>query len=154
MWNDVSQSNIEKIKESCIKIQENNLSDQIKNLENENTKSSFIIWFIGAIIALVSNDLEKIEDWKKAILLILFIAPILISLYNIASKKVLSHISIKWYFVNRTDKTENFLNDIHMRLEENYNNVTQLLNLKSFLTKLAYSFTILLLIFILFIKLF
>jgi hypothetical protein len=78
--------------------------------------------------------------YYKVVIIILFVIPMWLSLYNMSSKKVFCHINIWWYFVNRTDKYEAFLNDIHIRLNDNYNSVSNLLNKKSFLTKVSYFF--------------
>ena len=143
-----------KIKNECISIQKNDLSDQVKNIENENNKSWLIIWFVWALIAIIWWDIEKIDYINKIILFVLFCIPMIVSLYNLSSKKVKSHINIYSYFVNRTNQYESFINDIHMRLKENYDDSTRLLLKKAWLTKIAYFFTILLLMFILKIKLF
>lgn len=57
-----------------------------------------------------------------------------ISLYNIFSKPVLSHRKLHPYFVNRTDQYELFLNESHMTLCENYQNISDLLKKKVLLT--------------------
>ena len=148
------QKAVEKVKEKSITIQENNLLDQTRNIENENNKSWLIIWFIGALIVIIGTTTLNITGIEKIILMILFVIPMGISLYNVSSKKVKSHIWINTYFVNRTYQYEWFLNNIHLKLNENYSDTSKLLDTKVGLTKLAYFFTILLLIFILFITLF
>ncbi len=152
--NRLQRESIEKIKRKCLLIQEVNLADQIKNIENENNKSWLIIGFIGALIAIISANIWDISNIEKITLIILFVTPMWLSLYNVSSKKVKSHIWINSYFVNRPDQYEGFLNDIHMRLNDNYIDISRLLDQKVWLTNLAYFFTILLLVFILFIKLF
>ncbi len=42
-----------KIKEGAIKIQEHDLEDTVKSIENENTKSSFILGFAGVVFSVV-----------------------------------------------------------------------------------------------------
>ena len=142
------------IKEKSIEIQKENLSDQVKNLENENTKSSLIIWFIGTIVALLWEGLWTLWDIEKIFLFLFFIIPMVLSLYNISSKKVKSHIWIDTVFVNRSDEYEAFLNNLHLSLRGNYEDVTKKLENKVNLTKIVYGFTIGLLIYILILKIF
>ena len=146
--------NVIKMKEKSIEIQKENLFDQVKNLENENTKSSLIIWFIGTIIALLWEGLWILWDIEKVFLFLFFIIPMGLSLYNISSKKVKSHIWIDSVFVNRSNEYESFLNNLHLSLRENYEDVTKKLENKVNLTKIVYGFTITLLIYILILKIF
>ena len=143
-----------KIKEKCIEIQERDILDQIKNIDNENNKSWIIIWFVSTIIAFVLRDLNIDNNIILIIFFIISILPIITALLNIRSKSVWYHTNINCFFVKNKKSYEECLNDIHLTYQETYKNISNLLFKKAFLTKLSYIFTILLLTFILYIKLF
>lgn len=142
-----------KIKEDCLRIQEKDISDQVKNIDNENNKSWLIIWFVSAMITLWLTDLD-LNLYYWICLFIFWLSPIIISLVNIWSKSVWYHININNYFVNNNDNYEQYLKDMHLTYQGTYYNVSKLLEKKAFLTKLSYIFTIIFIIYVLFIKLF
>lgn len=148
------ENNILKIKEECLKIQEKDISDQVKNIDNENNKSWIIIWFVWTIITFWLQDFNNKGFCLLIIFFTLSIIPILLALMNIWSKSVWYHLNINTFFINESNDYKKYLNDMHLAYQNTYKNVSDLLVKKALLTKLSYIFTIILLIFILFIKLF
>lgn len=145
--------NVLRIKADAVRIQEKDVDDQLKNIEGENVKSTIIIGLIGAMATLVPNS-ENITLSMKIVLMVVFLLPLLIALYNIFSKRVFSHRDVDDCFVNRTDKFEAYLNSCHLTLKKNYRSISDLLIKKRLLTGLTYIATIVLVLTILFIKLF
>lgn len=154
--NTQNNENIIKVKEESLRIQERDIYDQVKNIDNENTKSWIIIWFVWTIIAFWFSNLWEIDICLKIWLFISWILPITIALLNIWSKTVWYHISVNDFFVKKEEYSnyEKYLNDLHLTYLKTYKNVSNLLNKKANLTKISYVFTTILFIFILLIKLF
>lgn len=142
-----------RIKADGVRIQEKDIEDQLKNIESENMKSTIIIGFIGAMASLIPNS-KDITFSLKITLFVLFLLPLVITLYNIFSKRVFSHRDIDDCFVNRTTDIEAYFNSCHLALKKNYKSISDLLLKKRILTGSAYIATTTLVMTILLIKLF
>ena len=133
----INNENVLKIKVDCIRIQEKDLEDQVKNIEHENTKSAIIVGFIGAMSAIIPDG-KSLSLYPKTIIVVSFLLTVWLALYNIFSKSVSSHRNIDGCFVDRTNQYEAYLNSCHLTLRKNYQSVSDLLKRKICLTWLAY----------------
>lgn len=140
-----------RIKEDCVRMQENDVASQLKNVEAENVKATVVIGIVGAMASLIPAS--QMDDLLKAILVVAFLLPLGISLYNITSKEVYSHMGVDDAFVNPSHNYEGYLNACHMALNRNYTSISKLLTIKRILTGMSYLATIFLVIVTLFIKL-
>lgn len=143
-----------KIKEDAIKIQINDLQDTIKSIENENTKSSFILGFAGILFSIVFNKIDILPLWQAIVFIILLLSSVGVAFWNITAKKVNIHTNLDEIFVNNEPKEwEKYLNYKHLRLRENYKNAKGLLYQKANFTKLSFTLLILSVVFLTIIQL-
>ncbi len=132
------ENDLLKIKEDAIKIQESDLLDTIKSIEAENTKSSFVLIFASAIMALL-KDFDKLPLWINIFFLVLAIGSIIFALYNISAKKVSIHANVDEIFVkNIPTQWEEHLQNKHLFLRNNYQEAKSLLYTKANLTRISF----------------
>lgn len=137
------ENDLIKIKEDAVKIQEADLLDTIKSIESENTKSSFVLIFASALIALL-KDFDKLPLWANIIFLVLTIGSIAIALYNISAKKVSVHANVDEIFVKNTPtQWEEHLNNKHLFLRNSYQEAKNLLYKKACLTRTSFILVVL-----------
>lgn len=132
------ENDLIKIKEDAVKIQEADLLDTLKSIEAENTKSSFVLIFTSALIALL-KDFDKLPLWVNIIFLALAIGSIVVALYNISAKKVSIHANVDEIFVKNTPtQWEEHLQNKHLFLRNSYQETKNLLYKKANLTKTSF----------------
>ena len=132
------ENDLIKIKEDAIKIQEADLLDTIKSIEAENTKSSFVLIFASALIALV-KDFDKLPQWVNIVFLVFAIGSVILAFYNISAKKVSVHANVDEIFVKNTPtQWEEHLNNKHLSLRDRYQEAKNLLYTKASLTKISF----------------
>ncbi|MBN2094335.1 MAG: hypothetical protein JW740_03150 [Candidatus Zambryskibacteria bacterium] len=154
MDKNMENENLVKIKQDAIAIQESDLKDAIQSIENENTKSSFALGFAGVLMGLIFGNIDDLLFWQKIIFSLLTIISIGFAFYNILSKKLATHTKVDEIFVNNSPNNwEKYLNYKHLRLRDCYSEAKTLLYRKTTLTKIAYFFLILDLLFLLIINL-
>lgn len=142
-----------KIKEDSIKIQEHDLEDTVKSIENENSKSSFVLGFAGILFALIFNQVDKILLWQAIVFVSLLICSIGFALWNITAKKVSIHTEVDQIFVNNEPKEwEKYLNYKHLRLNDSYDSAKNLLYQKCNYTRISFVLLILSSLFLVLIK--
>lgn len=133
-----------KIKEDAIKIQEADIADTIKSIENENTKSSFVLGFAAVLFGIVFDKIDKIQKCVALISVMTLLSAVGLALWNISAKKIKIHTNVDEIFVkNKPDAWEEHLNNRHLRLREIYNEAHKLLYQKALLTRLAFILLIL-----------
>ncbi|MFA5169207.1 MAG: hypothetical protein WC420_00470 [Candidatus Paceibacterota bacterium] len=127
-----------KIKEDAIKIQEADLLDTIKSIESENTKSSFVLIFASALMALL-KDFDKLPAWVNVLFFILIVGSIAAAFYNISAKKVSVHANVDEIFVkNIPTQWEEHLQNKHLFLRNSYHEAKNLLYKKANLTRVSF----------------
>ena len=132
------ENDLLKIKEDAIKIQEADLLDTIKSIEAENTKSSFVLIFASALIALF-KDFDKSPLWVNIVFLVLAISSIIVALYNISAKKVSVHANVDEIFLKNTPtQWEEHLQNKHLFLRNSYQEAKNLLYTKASLTRISF----------------
>jgi len=132
------ETDLIKVKEDAIKIQETDLLDTLKSIEAENTKSSFALIFASALIALL-KDFDKLPMWVNITFLVLAISSIIVALYNISAKKISVHANVDEIFVkNVPTQWEKHLNNKHLSLRDRYQAAKNLLYKKANLTRLSF----------------
>lgn len=132
-----------KIKEDAVKIQEADLLDTIRSIEAENTKSSFVLVFASALIALV-KDFDKIPKEISFIFLLLSVGSIILALYNISAKKISVHANVDEIFVKNTPtQWEEHINNKHLFLRNSYQEAKKLLYKKANLTRISFILAVL-----------
>lgn len=125
-----------KVKEDAIKIQESDIIDAIKSIEMENTKSYYAIAFLGVLIGIVFNNIDKIKKEIAIIFMLLTLVAIIIAFYNIAAKKIKIHTNVDDIFIkNYPNDWNSYLNDKHLRLRKIYDESKNLLYQKAILNK-------------------
>lgn len=151
--NDKKNNDLVKVKEDAINIQIMDLQDTIKSIENENQKSQVVLGLAGVLFSILLNQFQGLQFCQKIIFLIPLIISIIISLFNIKSKKVKIHTQVNSIFVNgQPNDWETYLNNKHLHLNELYTNAKKLLYQKANCTKIAYIFLILSIIILAIIK--
>lgn len=137
------ESDLIRVKEDAIKIQEADLVDTIKSIEAENTKSSFSLIFASALIAFL-KDFDKLPLWVNIIFLILAVGSVIVSLYNISAKKVSVHANVDEIFVkNAPTQWEEHLQNKHLFLGNSYQEAKKLLYKKANLTRASFILVVL-----------
>lgn len=132
------ENDLLKIKEDAIKIQETDLLDTIKSVEAENTKSSLVLIFASALIALL-KDFDKLPLWVNVFFLVLAIGSIIFALYNMSAKKISIHANVDEIFVkNVPTQWEEHLQNKHLFLRNSYQEAKNLLYTKSNLTRISF----------------
>jgi len=132
------ETDLIKIKEDAVKIQETDLLDTLKSIEAENTKSSFALIFASALIALL-KDFDKFPPWVNITFLVLATGSIIIALYNISAKKVSVHANVDEIFVkNIPTQWEEHLQNKHLFLRNSYQEARNLLYKKANLTRASF----------------
>ena len=132
-------SELIKIKEDAIKIQERDLEDTVKSIENENTKSSFVLGFVGIIIGIFFNSSIILPFNLLIFISTLILCTVSCALFNIWAKASKIHNNVDSIFVNNEPREfEKYLNYKHLRLRESYNEAKKLLYKKALFTKLSY----------------
>lgn len=133
-----------KIKEDAIKIQELDIADTIRSIENENTKASFALGFSATFLSVAISSIDGVPIIVYGIALVFLLVSIVCSLYNITSKKIKTHTSVDEIFVhNSPTQWEDYLNNKHLRLRNAYQEAKELLYNKTALTRWAFIFLIL-----------
>lgn len=145
----IIKNDIIKIYEDCIKIQQHDVDDNLKSIDNENTKSYYVFIIAGVIINYLLSLSQIRENVLILLALILITLSIVISLYNILSKKVYSQINIDEIFVldNYSD-WKGYLKHKHLTLRTNYDSTKRLLSIKSYINYISYGLLVLSLILI------
>ncbi len=140
----VDDNDLIKIKEDAIKIQEADITDTIKSIENENLKSSFVLGFAAVLFGIVFDKMDKIQKEIAVLFLLLILSSVIIALWNISAKKIKIHTNVDEIFVkNKPDDWKEHLNNRHLRLREIYNEANKLLYQKASLTRWAFTLLIL-----------
>ena len=148
-------SDLNKIKEDAIRIQENDLKDTISSIENEATKSSFVIGFAGVLFAIVFATLDQISLPYAVVFTLLLLLSISLAFWNITSKKIFIHTNVDDIFVNSShNEWGKYLDSKHLHLRKSYNNAKDLLYRKTAKTKWSFCFLILASLLLVFIKIF
>ena len=134
------KSELIKIREDAIKIQQHDLDDTIKSIENENIKSSYALGFSGVLFGIVFTRLAEIPLWEAIVFLVLLVLCIVVSLWNMAAKKIKIHLDVDEFFrENTTTKWEDYLYRKHLGLLESYNDAKKLLYKKAMATKISFT---------------
>lgn len=142
-----------KIKEDAIKFQEQDVQDTVKSIENENSKSSFVLGFAGILFGLVFNQIDNILRWQAISFVSLLLCSIGFALWNITGKKVDIHTNVDEIFVNNeTREWVKYLKNKHQRLCDSYESAKKLLYKKVIFTKLSFVLLILSYLFLVLIK--
>jgi hypothetical protein len=137
------ENDLIKIKEDAVKIQEKDLIDTVKSIEIENTKSSFVLIFSSALIALI-KDSKTLPLSVNIIFLILAIGSIAVSFYNITAKKIVIHANVDEIFVkNIPTQWLEHLNNKHLFLKACYQEAKNLLYRKANLTRVSFILVVL-----------
>ncbi len=137
------ENDLIKIKEDAVIIQEADLLDTIRSIEAENTKSSFVLVFASALIALV-KDFDKIPKEISFIFLLLSVGSIILALYNISAKKISVHANVDEIFVKNTPtRWEEYINNKHLFLRNSYQEAKKLLYKKANLTRISFILAVL-----------
>lgn len=132
------ENDLIKVKEDAVKIQETDLLDTLKSIEAENTKSSFVLIFASALIALL-KDFDKLPLWVNIASLVLAISSIIVALYNISAKKISVHANVDEIFVkNIPTQWEEHLQNKHLFLRNSYQEAKNLLYKKANLTRASF----------------
>ncbi|MCM8817105.1 MAG: hypothetical protein NC913_06315 [Candidatus Omnitrophica bacterium] len=106
----VNNDNLIKIKEDAIKIQEADIADAIRSIENENTKSSFVLGFAAVLFGIVFDKMDKIQQEIMLVFLLLVVLSVIFALWNISAKKIKIHTNVDEIFVkNKPDNWKNIL---------------------------------------------
>lgn len=106
----VNNDNLIKIKEDAIKIQEADIADTIRSIENENTKSSFVLGFAAVLFGIVFDKMDKIQQEIMLVFLLLVVLSVIFALWNISAKKIKIHTNVDEIFVkNKPDNWKNIL---------------------------------------------
>lgn len=133
-----------KIKEDAIKIQEADIADTIKSVENENLKSSFVLGFATVLFGIVFDKMDKIKKEIAVLFLLLILSSVIIALWNISAKKIKIHTNVDEIFVkNKPDDWKEHLNNRYLRLGEIYTEANKLLYQKASSTRWAFILLIL-----------
>lgn len=133
-----------KIKEDAIKIQEADITDTIKSIENENTKSSFVLGFAAVLFGIVFDKIDQIQKEVALVFLLLLSLSVVLALWNISAKKIKIHTNVDEIFVkNKPEDWKEHLNNRHLRLREIYSAANKLLSQKASLTRWAFILLIL-----------
>lgn len=134
-----NKDDILKIYEDCIKIQQHDIDDNLKSIDNENTKSHYVFIIAGVIINYLLSSNQICENVLILLALILTYLSIVISLYNILPKKVYNQINVDKIFVfeNYTD-WKNHLRNKHLTLNKNYSSTKRLLSIKAIVNYISY----------------
>ena len=140
----INGNDLVKIKEDAIKIQEADITDTIKSIENENTKSSFVLGFAAVLFGIVFDKIDKIQKEVAIAFLLLLLVSVGLALWNISAKKIKTHTNVDEIFVkNKPDDWKEHLNNRHLRLREIYSEANKLLYQKASLTRWAFILLIL-----------
>jgi len=128
-----------KIKEDAIKIQEADITDTIKSIENENTKSSFVLGFAAVLFGILFDKMDKIHRGAAIASLLLLLISVALVIRNIFAKKIKIHTNVDEIFENyKPNDWEEHLNNRHLRLREIYIEAKTLLYQKATLNRWAY----------------
>ena len=142
-----------KIKEDAIKIQEQDVQDTVESIENENSKSSFVLGFAGILFGFVFNQIDKLLWWQAIGFVSLLLCSIGFALWNITAKKVDIHTNVDEIFVNNEPREwVKYLKNKHERLCDIYKGAKILLYQKVIFTKLSFVLLILSSLFLVLIK--
>lgn len=127
-----------KIKDDAVKIQKADLLDTLKSIEAENTKSSFVLIFASALVALF-KDFDNSPSWVNIIFLVLVVGSIIVALYNISAKKISVHANVDEIFVkNIPIQWEEHLQNKHLFLRDSYQEAKNLLYKKANFTRASF----------------
>ena len=149
----MSDSN--KIKEDAIRIQENDLKDTVSSIDNEATKSSFVIGFAGVLFAIVFATLDQISLPYAVVFASLLLLSISLAFWNITSKKIFIHTNVDELFRDKGSiEWGEYLDRKHLHLKESCTNAKDLLYRKATTTKHSIFFLILAYLLLAIIKLF
>lgn len=142
-----NKEDIIKIKKNIIRIQERDIFDQVKNINNENIKIWYILAFLWILVWL--NDFQIKNECFKLLYVILIILTLVISFINLITIKVNYHLKLT------NNKYENyifFLDKLYKLNEESYNNISNTIKFKAILNLINIIFIITLIIFIIITK--
>lgn len=145
--NKQKEEDIIKIKENIIRIQERDIFDQVKNVNNENTKTWYILAFLGILVWL--NDFQIEDKCFQILYMILIISTLSITFINLITIKVYYHLKLQ---NNKYNNYLIFLDKLYELNQQSYNNISNIIKLKAILNSINIILIIILIIFILIIK--
>ena len=120
------ETDLIKIKEDSIKLQEIDILDVLKSINNENIKSFFILIFILILIAAIDN-FNNLPIAINILFFILTIGSVIFALYNILSKKINIHTNVDDIFIkNFPTQWEEHLQNKHLFLNDSYKEVKKI----------------------------
>lgn len=143
------ENELVKIKEDALKIQEADITDTIRSIENENTKSSFVLGFAAAVFGMTFGELSELPALVAGAFFLVLLSSVGCAFANITAKKLKIHTTVDEIFVHRRPTLwEEYLNNKHLRLRDVYQEAKGLLYTKATLTRWSFALLILSAIFI------
>lgn len=133
-----------RIREDALYIQEKDLEDALKTIEQENYKTSVALGFIGVILV---QSLQFASDgplWWSVIYLGLLMLAAATGFYNLLSKKIAVHTNVDEIFVRKEAfrSWSDYLDLKHLRLAEAYRDAKKLVGHKASLTKITFALVV------------
>lgn len=130
-----------KIREDALRIQERDLEDALKTVEQENNKTSIAMGFLGLILVQSLQFVPTQPRWWAALYLALLTFAAVTGFYNLFAKKVGVHTNVAEVFTRK--EAFNFWSDYldlkYLRIADAYKEAARLVDGKALLNKITFA---------------